>query len=203
MADISNNFFILNHSLDSYENVLETYNWIKCALEYVFRNEKNICINIKARFKCFENSYTCESIDEFKKLAFGKEITMGNLHVLATMNSEPFVLASVFVPKSHYNEKQEISISSHDELIVANIKEALVDEKYKQNNECKTIDNSIHIGENVIINNSNIANAESYITQEKSITPTEKWYKKIVWEVVVPIIVGIVIAVVVAILKIE
>ena len=75
--------------------------------------------------------------------------------------------------------------------------------KYKQNNECKTIDNSIHIGENVIINNSNIANAESYITQEKSITPTEKWYKKIVWEVVVPIIVGIVIAVVVAILKIE
>jgi len=203
MANISNDFFISNYSLNSYEDALKTYEWIKDALLYAFVNEKNIHVEIRARFTCFETNYTCESINEFKRLAFGKKINMGNLYVSAQIDSEPFVLASVFLAKNDYEDKQKVSISSYDELFVANIKEALMSEKCKQKEVCKVIDNSVRIGDNVTIYDSNIANIESTIFQEKNTTSSEKWYKKIVWEIVAPIIVGVVVAVVIALLNLK
>ena len=202
MADIKYQYYNSKYCLTTYENVIRTYEWIKNCFEYVFADIEKLEIRCSIDFEHSNTRYECKSIDEFKRYAFGKEITVDNMFVSASDSSKLLSsLAYIYAGYSQDKKGQSLLVSSNDELVIANIKEALDGEKRKQNSEYITINkyekNCVNIGDNTIIQNSNI-NSENIIEvngiSKKDDLSRQKWYEDITWNIVVPIIVGIIIA---------
>lgn len=201
MADIKYQYYSLKYCLTTYENVLCTYEWIKDCFEYVFADITSLEISVRIDFEHRNTRYECKSIDEFKRYAFGKEVIVESLFISASDASTILSsLAYVYAGCSDDKKGQSFSITSNDELVIANIKEALDREKRKQHSEHITINkyenNCVNIGDNTVIQNSNINNENNIEVNgasKKNELSGQKWYEKITWDIVVPIIVGIII----------
>lgn len=128
MADISYKYRDNEHSIDSYDNVVFTYGWIRNALRFVFESQTDITLNCVIAFDSDDMSYECKSIDEFKKYAFGKAIRVKYMNVYASKNWIQ-TLISIYVNHSSKSEQQEFILSSENEMLVISLRDALLAKK--------------------------------------------------------------------------
>jgi hypothetical protein len=155
-------------------------------------------------------SYECHSLDEFKKYAFGKNIEVKRLLIYV---SENWVgsLISVFANYYKSEEQQEFVISSKDEMLIINLRGALLTNNDNEPKQIETVimqieDNSVHIGDNNQISNSvvgakNITDVEQ--KTEVSEDKKESFLSKTFWQIFIPIAVCIIGALVVSWLDLE
>lgn len=197
MAEIRYQYYSSKYYINTYDNTIYTYEWIKNCFEYVFADVTNLNISIRIKFTSFNAQYECKSINEFKRYAFGKDIVVESLFISASDSSNLFTsLAYIYTGYSKGEKEQNFSIVSNDELVIANIKDALDVEK-KQHSEQTTInkyeDKSVHIGDNAVIFNSDVVSNNKVSNVEENNKPTvESWYEKIAWNIIIPIIVGLI-----------
>ena len=185
MADISYKYLDNEHRIDSYDNVVSTYNWMRNALMFVFESQNNLTLDCIIAFDSDSMSYECKSIDEFKKYAFGKTIRVKYMNVYVSENWAQAII-SIYV-----------SLSSENEMLVISLRDALLAKK-KGNPRLQppTIiqyeDNSIHIGDGNKISNSTIASKNTIETKCKTSNHASQegsLASKGFWEIFVPIIV--------------
>ena len=62
MADISYKYWDNEHRIDSYDNVVSTYEWIRDALRFVFEDRNNLTLNCVISFDSEDMSYECKSM---------------------------------------------------------------------------------------------------------------------------------------------
>ena len=205
MAEIDYLYNDAVHTIDTYDNVLISYNWICDALHMAFPEE---CLNIRCHvsFSSNELTYNCKSIEEFKKYAFGKETNVQKLHVLAYDNDFNG-LVDVYAAYHKNSSEQVFHLTSNDEMRIVCLKESLCISKDATLNDKENIvmhieDNSIHIGNDNQISNSvfsskNISNIEN-VNKSTSIENKESLLSKSFWQILVPILVGIIVVVICA-----
>lgn len=106
MADISYKYLDNEHRIDSYDNVVSTYDWMRNALMFVFESQNNLTLDCIIAFDSDSMSYECKSIDEFKKYAFGKTIRVKYMNVYVSENWVQAII-SIYVSHSSKSEQQE------------------------------------------------------------------------------------------------
>lgn len=199
MAEMNYTYRDATHTINSYDEIVSAYNWIRDALRAVFQDREGLYIRCTVVFSSDEMSYECDSIDEFKKYAFGKTITPKRMMVYV---SKDWVgsLIDVFASYKKDAEMQEFVLTSKDELLIINLREALRtnkkgDPQIKETVVMKIEDNSVHIGSNNRISNS-VIGSKNDIENEQETVPSEskdeKWYSKSFWQVVIPLTVTII-----------
>ena len=120
MADIQYTYKGSTHTISNYDEILSTYNWIDNALNSIFCNYDEIEIHCNIAFSTGEMSYECNSIDEFKKYAFGKSIQIKRMLVYAYKSWEGSLIEIFAV--NHNQKEQDYTLSSKDEMILINLK---------------------------------------------------------------------------------
>lgn len=204
MADIECKYRDAEHTIDTFDNVISTVDWIKDALRVVLSPSEELVGKCIIDFDAGDISYECKSIDEFKQYAFGKNINVKTMTVWVSENWAS-ALISVYAIKARDEGLQEFILSSNNEKLLVDLRDALRAKKKGIplntvhtviNNYEKHEDNSIHIGNNNSISSSAIGtNSTAKVISVETIeeSPKEKWYSKCLWQIVIPIIVGIVV----------
>ena len=128
MADISYKYWDNEHRIDSYDNAVSTYEWIRDALRFVFEDRNNLTLNYVISFDSEDMSYECKSIDEFKKYAFGKTIRVKTMTAFVSKNWIQ-TLVSIYANRSSGSEQQKFILSSEDEMLVISLRDALLAKK--------------------------------------------------------------------------
>ena len=200
MAEMKYTYKDTAHKISNYDEIISTYTWIHDALRSVFENREGLSISCYITFSADEMSYDCNSIDEFKKYAFGKNIQVDRLYVSI---SETWVssLIHVFASYKENADQQEYVLTSNDELTIINLREALqmckkAEPKPKETIVMKIEDNSVHIGNNNSISNSVVGSKNTTETEQKNELPENKkesFLSKTFWQFVVPIAAGIIV----------
>lgn len=198
MADISYKYRDTEHRIDSYDNVVSTYDWIRDALRFTFEERNDLTLNCVIAFDSEDMSYECKSIDEFKKYAFGKTIRVKNMTVYVSKNWIQ-TLVSIYVNRSSELEPQEFILSSEDEMLVISLRDALhtnkKPERRKENVTVSIEDNSVRIGNNNQISNSIIGSTKTAEIGQETVVPEHKeesLASKSFWKIFVPILVIVV-----------
>lgn len=204
MAEIEYAYKDATHTIKTFDDIVSTYNWIHDALCAVCQNRKELNIHCTVAFSTDEMSYECSSIDEFKKYAFGKDIEVKRMLVYASenwLNS----LVDVFATYNKEADIQKFVLSSKDEMMIINLKEALLTNKEAQPKQkdadiMQIVDNSVHIGSNNQISNSVIGSKNtSKIKQINEVSENKKetLISKSFWQILVPIVVGVIVAIII------
>lgn len=207
MADIQCKYRTSEYTLNSFDDVLKTVNWIRDALRAIFQNYAELDSHCYITFDSGDLSYDCKSIDEFKQYAFGKEINVKTMSIGVSKNWCSSLI-SVYAHKQGVIMEQEYVLSSTDEKLLVDLRGALhTKKKGLPMNSVQTIinyekheDNSVHIGNNNQITNSVIGSKNTAeIEQEIAVSEgnKESLASKIKWQIVVPIVVGVIIAAIV------
>lgn len=199
MADISYKYWDNEHRIDSYDNVVSTYEWIRDALRFVFEERNNLTLNYVISFDSEDMSYECKSIDEFKKYAFGKTIRVKTMTAFVSKNWIQ-TLVSIYANRSSGSEQQEFILSSEDEMLVISLRDALLaNKKASPRASPPTViqyeDNSVHIGDGNKISNSAIGSKNTIETECEISNPApekEKVVSKLFWQILVPIAVVVI-----------
>lgn len=202
MADITYEYADSKHSINSYDDILNTCLWIENALKMACKDIEIKEITTMISFYSSEMLYECKSIEEFKKYAFGKEIKLRDACIWV---KDKTVWGAVSVYFSSRNP--EFKISSSKESIISDTVFALKNEltpqgKQKEHIVVKHEDKSIHIGDGNAIVGSVIGQDNNVISKNQDVKK-EKWYSKVAWNFIVPIIVGLVIIIISAWLGLE
>lgn len=199
MAEIKYTHKDAVHTIDSYDNIISTYEWIKNALRSVFQDEDGLYIHCSIAFAVDEMSYDCDSIEEFKKYAFGKTITPSRMLVYVSKDWLGSLM-DVFASYHKDVDGQEFVLTAKDEMRVINLRHALQTsrkpEPRKENVIVKIEDNSVHIGNNNQISNSVIGSKNTAEIEQETVVPEHKeesFASKSFWEIIIPIIVGVVV----------
>lgn len=199
MAEIKYTHKDAVHTINSYDNIISTYDWIKDALRAVFQDEDGLYIHCSIAFTVDEMSYDCDSIEEFKKYAFGKAIIPSRMLVYV---SKDWVgsLMDVFAAYHKEADGQEFVLTAKDEMRVINLRDALraskKPEPRKENVTVKIEDNSVHIGSNNQISNSVIGSKNTTEIEQETVIPENKeesLASKSFWQIIVPIVVGVIV----------
>lgn len=199
MADISYKYWDNEHRIDSYDNVVSTYEWIRDALRFVFEDRNNLTLNYVISFDSEDMSYECKSIDEFKKYAFGKTIRVKTMTAFVSKNWIQ-TLVSIYANRSSGSEQQEFILSSEDEMLVISLRDALLAKKKASPRASPPTviqyeDNSVHIGDGNKISNSAIGSKNTIETECEISNPApekEKVVSKLFWQILVPIAVVVI-----------
>lgn len=199
MADISYKYWDNEHRIDSYDNVVSTYEWIRDALRFVFEDRNNLTLNCVISFDSEDMSYECKSIDEFKKYAFGKTIRVKTMTAFVSKNWIQ-TLVSIYANRSSGSEQQEFILSSEDEMLVISLRDALLAKKKASPRASPPTviqyeDNSVHIGDGNKISNSAIGSKNTIETECEISNPApekEKVVSKLFWQILVPIAVVVI-----------
>ena len=109
MAEIKYTYKDKKHRINSYDEIIRTYDWIRDALQFVFQDEKEVYIRCNIAFSTDEMSYECSSIDEFRKYAFGKVIDIKRILVYVTKDWVGS-LVDVYTTNIKSTEEQEYHI---------------------------------------------------------------------------------------------
>lgn len=194
MADISYKYRDNEHSIDSYDNVVSTYEWISDALRFVFDGRIDLTLNCVIAFDSEDMSYECGSIDEFKKYAFGKTI---RVKTMTAYISENWFQTLVSIYANHLSglEQQEFILSSKDEMMVIGLRDALLTKKKspprpQPSTVIQCEDNSVHIGDGNKISNSTIGPKNTIETEREisnSAPEKGKLVSKIFWQILIPV----------------
>lgn len=198
MADIRFTYKDATHTINSYDEIISTYDWIRDAMRVVFQDREGLSLYCKVAFTSDEMSYECDSIDEFKKYAFGKSIAPNHMLVYVTQDWVASLI-SVFASYKKDAVEQEFDLSSKDEMRIINLRDALrtckkVEPKPKETVIMKIEDNSVHIGDNNQISGSVIGSKNTAEIKQESETAEvkeEKWYSKTFWQIAIPLAVTI------------
>lgn len=204
MADIQCKYKTSEYTLNTFDDVLKTVYWIRDALRAVFQNYAELDSHCYITFDSGDLSYDCKSIDEFKQYAFGKEINVKTMSIGVSQNWYPSLI-SVYAHKQGVIMEQEYVLSSTDEKLLVDLRDALhTKKKGLPMNSVQTIincekheDNSVHIGNNNQITNSVIGSKNTAEIEQEIAVPEdnkESLASKIKWQIVVPIVVGLIIA---------
>lgn len=199
MADISYKYRDNEHRIDSYDNVVSTYEWIRDALRFVFEDRNNLTLNYVISFDSEDMSYECKSIDEFKKYAFGKTIRVKTMTAFVSKNWIQ-TLVSIYANHSSGSEQQKFILSSEDEMLVISLRDALLAKKKASPRASPPTviqyeDNSVHIGDGNKISNSAIGSKNTIETECEISNPApekEKVVSKLFWKILVPIAVVVI-----------
>lgn len=200
MAEIKYSYKDASHSINTYDEILKTYQWICDAMRSIFENKENWNIHCNIAFSSDEMSYECDSIDEFKKYAFGKNIEINRLLVYAAQGWTGS-LVDVFATYHKDDDSQEFVLSSKDEMAIIDLREALLCNKKAESQPKETVimqieDNSVHIGDNNHITNSVVGSKNSTSIEQKedsSKSKKETFLSKTFWQIFVPIAVGVIV----------
>lgn len=127
MADIEYTYKSTEYNIKTYDNVLKTYKWISNCIDKTISN--NIDYNVSAYIEFSSNGvlYSCQSIEEFKKMAFGKKIKVSSLLITARKkdNSVRSVITVVITDLTSIWLWNFFKISSSDELLILKMNEEL------------------------------------------------------------------------------
>lgn len=125
MAEISCKYTDEKYTIDTFKNVLDTYRWIENAIRYVFRDKIDLRIGARILFDTPNKSYTCDSIEDFKRYAFKNQIQIKCFLVSVREDwGEAFLYISAIPQK--YIKTQEYVIQAYDEKILADVEHALL-----------------------------------------------------------------------------
>lgn len=202
MADIMCKYRTSEYTLNTFDDVLKTIDWIRDALRAVFQNYEKLDSYCYITFDAGDLSYDCKSVDEFKQYAFGKEI---NVKTLSVGVSENWIITLITMRahKQGIVTEQEYVLSSSDEKLLVDLRDALITKKKGMPmNSAQTIincekheDNSVHIGNNNQISNSVIGSKNTAEIEQETVTPgskEESIASKSFWQIFVPILVIVV-----------
>ena len=200
MADIEYTYKDTLHTIDTYDGVINTYDWICNALKSVFEDREGLYIRCNVAFSCDELSYECQSIDEFKQYAFGKNIIIKRLLIYVTENwAGPIV--DVFAAYHKDCAVQEFVLGAKEEIHIIKLREALIKNKKNQESQPQPVimnieDNSVHIGDNNHISSSMVGSKNTICVEQKTDTAKDKketFLSKTFWQILVPIAVGVIV----------
>lgn len=204
MADIKCKYRTSEYTLNTFDDVLKTVDWIRDALRSVFQNNEKLDSYCYITFDSGDLSYDCKSVDEFKQYAFGKEI---NVKTLSAGVSENWIitLITVHAHKQGVVSEQEYVLSSTDEKLLVDLRDALqTKKKGLPLNSVHTIinckkheDNSVHIGNNNQISNSVVGSKNTAEIEQENVVPEkekESWFSQHLWEIIVAVVSGLIIA---------
>lgn len=208
MADIQCKYKTSEYTLNTFDDVMKTASWIRDALRSVFQDYEELDSHCYITFDSGNLSYDCKSIDEFKKYAFGKEINIKTISIGVSRNWAPSLI-SVYAHKQGIATEQEYVISSADERLLVDLRDALHTKKHGKPlspahmiiNCEKHEDNSIHIGNNNQISNSMVGSKNKVEIESKadeSENIKESFASKTFWQFLVPIAVGVIVVAVCA-----
>ena len=201
MADIKCKYRTSEYTLNTFDDVLKTVDWIRDALRAVFQNYEKLNSHCYITFDSGDLSYDCTSVDEFKQYAFGKEI---NVKTLSVGVSENWILnlIAVHAHKQDIVTEQEYVLSSTDEKLLVDLRDALKTKKGIPLHSVHTVincekheDNSVHIGNNNQISNSIIGSKNTAEIEQETVVPESKEesvVSKSFWQIFVPIFVIVV-----------
>ena len=202
MADITCKYRTSEYTLNTFDDVMKTVDWIRNALRAVFQDFDTLESYCYITFDAGDLSYDCTSIDEFKQYAFGKEINVKTLSVGVSKNWITTLL-TVRAHKQDIVAEQEYILSSTDEKLLVDIRNALQTKKkgiplhsiHTIINCEKHEDNSVHIGNNNQISNSVIGGNNKAEIKQETVVPEHKEESiasKSFWQIIVPILVIVV-----------
>ena len=123
--------FESHYSLDTYEDVVNTYEWFSHCFEYVFSDINNLKLSSSFSFSANQIDYECSSIDEFKENAFGLDIKPETLFVSAKDGMTLFsdTLAHFWTRRNPEDTEIKIVLSSDTKKYLISLKDALNMEK--------------------------------------------------------------------------
>jgi len=195
MAEITYKYKDAENDLNTYDGAANALESIYAAINYEFKEKNEFRIRSSIVFESGERSYDCDSLEDFKRYAFGKTISLKNIWISV---SKKEILAPNLLSISYYRSTFpkkdffEYNIVANDDLLIANI----VDTMKKANNTVVHkaeihIDNSVNIGDGNNIIGSTIGQNNS-VTNDAEKSKKENLLSKISWKIVVPIIVIVV-----------
>ncbi len=199
MADISYKYRDNEHRIDSYDDVVATYDWMRNALRSVFESQTDFTLNCVIAFDSDDMSYECKSIDEFKNFAFGKTICVKYMNVYVSEKSFQIII-SIYVKRSSGSEQQKFILSSKNEMLIISLRDALLAKKKgNPRPQPPTViqyeDNSVHIGDGNKISNSTIGAKDLIESEYKASNPApekEKLVSKVFWQIFIPVAVAVI-----------
>lgn len=203
MADIKYHYTNHKYKINTYDNIVATNLWIENAFKYVLHEKGELEINTHIDFKFENTTYQCHSLDDFKKHAFNKQIECTNFYMSVCTRKNSFItLISVCASNLNTREtEQSFTISSKDELLISNLRDALSNElKYEpqilQTTSTAPITQISYEDKSIHIHESNISNSSIGQANKTTISPEtkndEKWYKNLFWKLFIPIAVAII-----------
>lgn len=202
MADIQCKYKTSEYTLNTFDDVLKTVSWIRDALMAVLQNYAELDSHCYITFDSGDLSYDCKSIDEFKQYAFGKEINVKTMSIGVSKNWIPSLI-SVYAHKQGVIMEQEYVLSSADEKLLVDLREALKANKKEVPlvsspiviNCEKHEDNSVHVGDGNKISNSTIGSKNTIETECEISSPApgkEKLASKVFWQILIPVAVVVI-----------
>lgn len=202
MADIQCKYRTSEYTLNSFDDVLKTVNWIRDAMRAVFQDYGKLESHCYIKFESEDLSYDCKSIDEFKQYAFGKAINVDTLSIGVSENWSTSLI-SVYAVKRGFVTEQEYILSSTDEKLLVDLREALKENKKEAPSVSSPIvincekheDNSVHIGDGNKISNSTIGSKNTIETECEISNPApekEKLVSKLFWQILIPVAVVVI-----------
>jgi hypothetical protein len=195
--------FISNYSFDTYDDVINTYEWLKRCLEYVFIDTNNLEFYSTFAFSANRIEYECSSINEFKENAFGMNIKPSEFYISASEKSvyykEP--LAYFWIGNISSEKKIEIILSSDYKDNLISLRDA-VNLEYNVLIYLLTQETSNKAKEMQLVNNTTVTPNVS-LEENQHINNKEHWYEKLLWQVLIPLMVMVIGAIIVWILKIN
>lgn len=201
MAEITYNYKDSKNDLNTYDGAVAALESIYLAIDHEFKGKKDIRISSSIKFESDDSQYVCDSLDDFKKHAFGKKITLTEITIRIS-NKEFFLPAILTISYDRFLSRKngvfEYQIRSKDNVLIANIVGLLKKETDQTVYKTEThIDNSVHIGNGNQIVGSAIGQNNS-VTTETPKSKKESLLSKISWEIVVPLVLAILGAVICA-----
>lgn len=195
MAEITYNYKDNKNDLNTYDGAVTALEAIYAAIACVFKSEIDYKIRSSIVFESGESSYDCDSLEDFKRYAFGKKISLKNIRISV---SKKELLAPNLLTISYYrfsfSEKGffEYNIIANNDLLIANIVDTIKKANNNVDHEIKTyVDNSVHIGDGNNIIGSAIGQNNSVANDIKR-GKKESLFSKISWGIIAPIIVIVV-----------
>ncbi len=189
--------FESRYLLDTYEDVINTYEWLSRCFEYVFGDIEALKISSSFSFSANQIDYECSSIEEFKENAFGLAIKPETLFVLAK-DSKAFLsdtLAHFWTRRNPEDKKVNIVLSSDEKKYLISLKDALTMEQSilfasidKKAKPALKIESSI----GTVVAHSSAVSKPKLQKEHK-----ETWYSKLFWKIIIPIAVTVIAAVII------
>lgn len=190
MAEITYKYKDAENDLNTYDGAANALESIYAAINYKFKEKNEFRIRSSIVFESGERSYDCDSLEDFKRYAFGKTISLKNFRI-SVSKKEIFApnLLTISYYGSSFSKKEffEYSIIANDDLLIANIVDTIkkISSPVIQKTETH-IDNSVYIGNGNNIIGSAIGQNNS-VTNDAEKSKKENLLSKISWQIVVPI----------------